>query len=99
MHFTKSFITLFTTGLALAAALPSERRNGPPADQVQIVKVVAGGTGCPEGTVHNSTSTDKTLITLIYDNYVASSGPGVSAKEHQKSCQLNLKIHFPQGWQ
>ena len=99
MLFIKGIVALLTTGLALAAAFPSERRNGPPVDKVQLVQVVAGGSGCPGGSVKNSTSTDKSVITLIYDKYIASSGSGVPVTEHQKSCQLTLMMHFPQGWQ
>jgi hypothetical protein len=36
---------------------------------------------------------------LIFDSYVASIGPGVSATENRKNCQLNLDLQYPSGFQ
>jgi hypothetical protein len=36
---------------------------------------------------------------LIFDSYVASIGPGVSAIESRKNCQLNIDLKYPGGFQ
>ncbi|KAF2157344.1 hypothetical protein K461DRAFT_219803, partial [Myriangium duriaei CBS 260.36] len=61
--------------------------------------VTYGGTGCPAGTVASVISDDRTTMTLIFDQYVASIGTGVSVVENRKNCQLNVKIHYPPGFQ
>jgi len=96
------FTTLLATaisGFTLAAAIPLEERAAPPLDQVQLVDVAYGGNGCPQGSVGKAFSSDKQLITLFFDKYMAESGPGISPSKNRAACQLNLKMHFPQGWQ
>lgn len=38
-------------------------------------------------------------MTLIFDSYVASVGPGVAITESRKNCQLNVGIFYPPGFQ
>lgn len=38
-------------------------------------------------------------FTLIFDNYVASIGPGVAVTENRKNCQINLDLAYPSGFQ
>ena len=38
-------------------------------------------------------------MTLIFDSYVASIGPGTAVTDNRKNCQLNLNIHYPPGFQ
>ncbi|KAI9656740.1 MAG: hypothetical protein M1821_003379 [Bathelium mastoideum] len=98
---------LFTAFLALpalAAALvlppvPESGSTAPNASQVQIESVTYGGTGCPQGTVASVISDDRTTMTLIFDSYVASLGPGVAITENRKNCQLNIDLQYPGGFQ
>jgi hypothetical protein len=62
-------------------------------------QVAYGGTGCPQGSVASAISGDKTTMTLIFDEYVASIGPDVAATENRKNCQLNIDIYYPGGFQ
>jgi len=94
-----SLLAAAVSGFGLAAAIPLEERDTPPPSQVQLVDVNYGGSGCPQGSVGKAISSDKQLITLFFDKYIAESGPGVSPAKNRAACQLNLKIHFPQGWQ
>jgi hypothetical protein len=66
---------------------------------VKILKVGTGGTGCPQGTVNTIISDDQTVVTLIYDTYVASIGPGIAVTEQRKNCQLTLELQYPGGFQ
>lgn len=66
---------------------------------MKILKVGTGGTGCPQGTVSTILSEDQTVVTLIYDTYVASIGPGIAVTEQRKNCQLTLELQYPGGFQ
>lgn len=90
--------------LPLAAAAPAALDtpvlgDAPPAGQVQIRGVTYGGTGCPQGTVGSQISADRSVMTLIFDSYIASIGPGIAVTEQRKNCQLNVDILYPGGFQ
>jgi len=92
-----NIIALFTS---LAAAAPAiTERDGPSGHEVEIKGFTYGGSGCPGGSVGSMLSTDLTTLTLIYDSFVAESVPGISASHYRKTCQANVKLHYPQGWQ
>ena len=83
-----------------ASALPTvETGDAPPAGSVTIRGVSYGGTGCPQGTMSSQISADRTVVTLIFDSYIASIGPGISVTEQRKNCQLNVDIKYPGGFQ
>jgi hypothetical protein len=44
-------------------------------------------------------SDDRTIVTLIFDAYVASIGPGIPLTESRKNCQLSVNIKYPGGFQ
>ena len=67
--------------------------------QVTIRGVSYGGTGCPQGTMSSQISSDRTVVTLIFDSYIASIGPGIAVTEQRKNCQLNVDIKYPGGFQ
>jgi hypothetical protein len=67
--------------------------------QVTIKGVTYGGTGCPQGTMSSQISEDRTTVTLIFDSYIASIGPGISVTDSRKNCQLNVDIRYPGGFQ
>ncbi|KAF2263072.1 hypothetical protein CC78DRAFT_292449 [Lojkania enalia] len=71
----------------------------PPPGTVQINGVTYGGTGCPQGTLSSQLSNDRTTMTLIFDTYIASIGPGISPVENRKNCQLNVHLTYPGGFQ
>jgi hypothetical protein len=54
--------------------------------QVKIRGVSYGGTGCPQGTMSSQINADRTIMTLIFDSYIA-------------SIQLNVDIQYPGGFQ
>jgi len=87
----------------LAAALPGlptvEDGVAPPAGTVVIKGVSYGGTGCPQGTMSSQISSDRSIVTLIFDSYIASIGPGISVTEQRKNCQLNVDLQYPGGFQ
>jgi len=94
----------FSTLLLLAAstltlAAPAARATGPDPNDVYIKTFTYAGSGCPAGSVANATDATKTVLTLLYDSYVAQIGPGTLPADHRKNCQVNLDVHYPGGWQ
>lgn len=90
--------------LPLAAAIPANLPSTvdgvvPPEGSVTIQGVTYGGTGCPQGTLSAQLSDDRTLVTLIFDTYIASIGPTVAVTENRKNCQININIKYPGGFQ
>jgi len=67
--------------------------------QVTIKGITYGGTGCPQGTMSAQIASDRTAITLIFDEYIASIGPGIAVTEQRKNCQLNVNLQYPGGFQ
>jgi hypothetical protein len=66
--------------------------------KVFVAGITYGGTGCPSGTVSTALSSDRTTFTMIFDKFVASSGPGVPVTEQRKNCQVNVDLRYPNGW-
>ena len=69
---------------------------------VTITTVNAAGTGCPAGSAYVSISPDRQVFTAIFDRFQAVIDPGnpqVSYADRYKRCDLNVKVHVPQGWQ
>ncbi|KAF4615553.1 hypothetical protein G7Y89_g15308 [Cudoniella acicularis] len=96
------FPNLLTLALAATAyALPAATNASvsPDPTQVSIKGITYGGSGCPQGTLGSFISADRQTFTLIFDNYVASIGPGVAVTENRKNCQLNLELAYPGGFQ
>ena len=102
MRVRNSSLSVLLVGVMLAFALSvaanSEGAAGPDPHDVYIETLSYGGSGCPQGTVGKSLSDDRTTLTLIFDRYVATLGPDIPITENRKNCQLNVKLHFPQGW-
>jgi len=102
--------TIFASLLAAAGvvnALPTADGSmsppsggaGPDPSTVYLSGLAYGGTGCPQGTVTQIFSDDKTTVTLIYDQYQAQIGPGIDPAQSRANCQLNFNLHYPGGWQ
>lgn len=42
-------------------------------------------------------SPDKTALTVTYSQYIAQAGGSSSPTDFRKNCQMNLRVHVPQG--
>jgi len=101
MHTLSYIIPLLFSPLALSSVLPDAvfADPKPSGHEVEIAGISFAGSGCPAGSVAGQLSGDLTTITLLYDSFVAQSGPGIKPTETRKNCQLNVKLHYPGGWQ
>jgi hypothetical protein len=88
-----------TPVVADRAAAAVATSSGPNPSSVSINSIVYGGTGCPQGSLGSYISSDRSTFTLIFDDYVASIGPGVAITESRKNCQLNVDLQYPSGFQ
>jgi len=57
-----------------------------------------GGSGCKAGTVSTNFNGDRTVLTLIFNDFVADLGPGIPAARNRRFCSVNLKMKIPAGW-
>ncbi|KAN0073205.1 protein of unknown function (DUF4360) domain containing protein [Elaphomyces granulatus] len=95
----QSILALFPAIIASASAAPTERDVGPDPSQVTFDTVSYAGTGCPAGSVSNIASADRTVLTSIFDQFVAAVGPAIPVTSNRKNCQMSLRIHYPGGFQ
>jgi hypothetical protein len=65
---------------------------------VRVRSLNYAGSGCPAGSVATNVSPDLQAFTLLFDDYIAEVGPGISAREKRKNCVVNVDLDFPQGW-
>ena len=98
MRSIRLIATCLVAALAAIAIHPGRAlAAGPDPSSVYISSITYGGTGCPQGTVGSSLSNDRRHATLIFDVFVASSGPGDPVTENRKNCQVNINVHAPRS--
>ena len=95
--------------LSLCAALaPASPLPGPDtlpsAANIDLTKVYIegmtyAGSGCKAGSVAISHRQDFSVFTLSFDDFVVSIGPGTPFHYRRKNCNLNVKLHYPPGYQ
>lgn len=90
---------LMVAAATLGLAAPAVYATSPDPNDVYIKSFAYAGTGCPAGSVANATDGSKQVLTLLFDDYVASIGPGTAVSDRRKNCQINLDIHYPGGFQ
>jgi hypothetical protein len=95
MYFSTLLVVAAAT-LGLATPTPA---TAPNPNDVFIKSFTYAGSGCPAGSVANATDASKQVLTLLYDSYVAAIGPGTQVADRRKNCQINLDIHYPNGFQ
>jgi hypothetical protein len=92
-HIAAKGLILIASLLGTQAALAV----GP--DSFAISNVIYAGSGCPAGSVASDVAPDRAAFTLLFDNYVAEAGPGISLSAGRKNCQLNITFQCTPGWQ
>jgi hypothetical protein len=87
------------TGLALSLLVaPEARADVVPPGKITVDVVTVNGSGCPAGTAAVAASDDNTSFTVTYSDYTAQAGSGSTPTQFRKNCQLNLRVHYPQGF-
>lgn len=102
MKFSAVFLSaLFTTAIAAPTVRDVVKRQAQPdQSQVYIISAVPRGSGCPgESSASINISSDRKAVTILLDQYIAEIGPGLPLSGARKNCQINLNMHYPQGFQ
>jgi len=94
---TKKLVSMFFAGSVVVTAFVSTAAAEDP-PFVRIRNFTYGGTGCPGGTVGWNITSDGKILTVLYDQFSASAGPGISISETRRQCTLNVDLEYPQGW-
>ncbi|RPA89572.1 hypothetical protein L873DRAFT_1754876 [Choiromyces venosus 120613-1] len=91
----------FFAALSAAAPAPTPADDNVDVDpaQVYLEGITYAGSGCKAGSVAISKAQDSKALTLAFDSYVPSIGPGVPFIDRRKNCNLNVKLHYPGGHQ
>jgi len=106
------FLTLLVAFPLLSSSLALERAETPPRGLVRVVNVVASGaaadsdptdlqigsegSGCRPGTVSTVVAEDNTFMTLAFDDFQATVGPGATYKK-RAFCRVTATLSSP-GW-
>jgi hypothetical protein len=101
MHCLKPFFLALSASVAIANPLPADASSSAfnPAD-IYIENVEYNGSGCHSGTGDTviALSDDRKTMTVIYSNYNAYAGPGVTVNKNRQNCLLNIKVHTPNNY-
>jgi hypothetical protein len=82
------------SGAPATAAIPDD----PPNDRIVIEVVTVNGSGCPRRTAAIAVAPDNTAFTVTYSQYMAQVGVGSKPTDFRKNCQINVRVHVPQGF-
>ncbi|MWA07824.1 DUF4360 domain-containing protein [Streptomyces sp. BA2] len=98
----KSALTVGCAAVAMTAStitgsVAAQEGAVAPPDKIVIELATVNGSGCPLGTTAVAVSPDNTAFTVTYSDYLAQVGPGTRPTDFRKNCQLNLRVHVPQG--
>jgi len=65
----------------------------------QIQSVTFSGSGCAPGSESVQLLANGRTFTVIYDSFIASSGPGSTDNDYQKDCEVNIHFTHTPGYQ
>src|SRR5690349_16787876 len=92
-----NFLAIGSVVAALLIPVPTDP-PAPPSDKIVIDVVTVNGSGCRSGTAAVAVSPDNTAFTVTYSEYMAQVGVGSKPTDFRKNCQMNLRVHVPQGF-
>ncbi|QXJ20950.1 DUF4360 domain-containing protein [Actinomadura graeca] len=89
---------LATTAASVSPAAASGQwlARGPIGVTIEIATV--NGTGCPPGSAAVALSEGNDAFTVTYSKYIAQTGGASAPTDARKNCQINLRVHVPQGF-
>jgi uncharacterized protein DUF4360 len=109
IQLTRARRGLLAGAILIAAVLTGGSASAVPADEIQnavdvpsepitLNVVTVNGSGCPAGIASVRRLADGTGFSVRYSNFVAAAGGSARPTDFRKNCQLNLRIHVPQGF-
>ncbi|MFC6883715.1 MULTISPECIES: DUF4360 domain-containing protein [Actinomadura] len=91
-------LAALAAGGSLAPAASAQAKEPPPPDRIVIDVLTVNGSGCQSGTAAVATASDNTAFTVTYSDYLARAGGDSDPTAFRKNCQINLRVHVPQGF-
>lgn len=85
--------TLIALAFILTGAAGAHAQIG-----LQLGTPTYGGTGCPQGTASAVLSSDRTSLSIFYDQYQAAAGGSTGKTFDRKSCNLAIPLSVPSGY-
>lgn len=89
----KSAVTFLSAFLFFSASAPALAQNA------RIADFTYAGSGCPVNSATGVISPDQQALTVIFDQFGAEAGPGLSIAANRSFCQLAVDLRFEPGWQ
>jgi hypothetical protein len=74
------------------STLSTGARDGPEALSA------SGGSGCKANSVAHAFNDNRTILTLIFSEFIADLGPGIPLSQNRRFCSVSLKMRVPAGW-
>lgn len=66
---------------------------------VRMKRPTHGGSGCPQGSVSTTISSDNKALSILFDQYIAEAGGPSQAKIQRKNCLIVIPFEVPPGLQ
>ncbi|WUI01739.1 DUF4360 domain-containing protein [Spirillospora sp. NBC_00431] len=79
-----------------AAASDEFLEHGPAGVTIEVATV--NGSGCPPGTAAVALNSTNDAFTVTYSTYLAKAGGGTDPVLGRRNCQINMRVHVPQGF-
>lgn len=89
MNAFKSVIVLAAVILSTAAAQA----------QISLGQPAYGGTGCPAGTASATLTPDGSILSILFDQFVAEAGNTNGRQIDRQSCNVRIPVNVGQGYQ
>lgn len=67
--------------------------------QVSLGQPAYGGTGCPAGSASATLTDDGSILSVLFDSFVAEAGITTGRRIDRKNCSLRIPVNVGQGYQ
>lgn len=84
----KTLLTLAVLALSISAQA-----------QIKLGVPAYGGTGCPAGSASVSLTDDQSILSVLFDSFVAQAPTDMNANFDRKSCNLRIPVSVGPGYQ
>lgn len=84
---------------SVIAALVLMAVTGTANAQISLGQPAYGGTGCPAGTASATLTDDGSVLSILFDQFVAESGGVTGRRIDRKACNLRIPVNVGQGYQ
>jgi hypothetical protein len=89
-------VTAEPSPTATPSATPTPTPTGTTGPEVDVVTI--NGTGCPLNSGAVEVSEERNRLVVEYSDFMAASGPGLTAGNARRNCQMMLDITAPDGY-